>query len=128
MTNILTKSILAINLSNSILKKLQTLENYDLSDITNSFTDDDHLQGRVFSKEQIYPIKLHFGKADIEIARLIESEFKKFVAITLIKAGVTHAPSGPIDMYWHFFILHTVKYRDFCEKIWGSYEATPIHH
>ena len=105
-----------------IVKRLSQLDQFDLSAITHRFTDEDHQQGRSFSTEQIYPMVKHFGKADLELATLIEAEFKKFVALTIIKPGVTHAPSGPVDMYWHFFILHTEMYRKFCTEIWGAFE------
>ncbi len=48
-----------------------------------------------------------------------KKNLKRFVAITLLRPEKINAPSGPVDMYWHFFILHTQEYRDFCKKIWG---------
>jgi hypothetical protein len=68
---------------------------------------------------------VRFGKADHEIARLLEEEFKKFVILTLIKPGVAHAPPGAVDMYWHFFILHSEQYSAFCEEVWGNFKGIP---
>jgi hypothetical protein len=107
--------------------KLRALEAYDLSHITETFTDRLIKEGRTFSTEQIYPILKHFGRADLDIARRLEREFKRFVALTLIEPGVTRAPPGPVDMYWHYLILHTQDYKRFCEEIWGSFENQPSH-
>ena len=107
-------------LSAATRAKLQALQDFDLSEITNAFTDDDHVAGKIFSKEQIYPIKLYFGKADLEIARRLEKEFKRFIALTLIQPEVLQAPSGPVDMYWHFFMLNTLFYQEFCDKVLGT--------
>ena len=102
------------------LAKLHALERYDLSFLTSAFTDKTIREGRAFSTEQIYPILKHFGRADEALAKRLETEFKRFVAVTLLRPGGVHAPSGPVDMYWHFFILHTRQYRQFCADIWGN--------
>lgn len=108
-------------------ERIDALERYDLSFLTDNFNDNLIKQGRLFSNEQIWPILKHFGRADLEIARTLEREFKRFVALTIIEPGMVHAPSGPVDMYWHFFILHTHAYREFCEHVWGSFDAQPAH-
>src|SRR6266511_3925198 len=82
-------------------KRIRKLEDYDLSNITENLVD----KGPAYSPEQVWPIKLHFGKADIDVARILEKEFKRFIAITLMCPGEIYAPSGPIDMYWHFLVL-----------------------
>lgn len=56
-----------------------------------------------------------------DIITQISEEFRKFVAISLIEPNQVHAPSGPVDMFWHFLILHTVDYNKFCEEVWGSH-------
>ena len=109
------------SLSHEKLRALKQLEEFDLSLITNELID----KNRRFSPEQVWPIKAHFGKADLEVARLLESEFRKFVALTLIQPNITFAPSGPVDMYWHFLILHTREYRKFCNNIWGAFQHHP---
>jgi hypothetical protein len=64
-----------------------------------------------------------YSRALEELAKRLETEFKRFVAVTLVRPGMVHAPSGPVDMYWHFFILHTRQYRQFCTDIWGNERA-----
>jgi hypothetical protein len=105
------------------LAKLHALEQYDMSFLTDAFNDRLIREGRTFSTEQIYPILAYFGKADEELAKRLETEFKRFVAVTLVRPGIVHAPSGPVDMYWHFFLLHTQQYRQFCTDIWGNDRA-----
>ncbi len=62
---------------------------------------------------------------DLKMARKLELEFKKFVALTLLRPTRRNAPSGPVDMYWHFFVLHTPEYIEFCTKIFGKYGEQP---
>lgn len=108
------------NVSEDNLNRIKKVWEYDFSFLTKAFNDDLIKTGRIFSVEQVYPIIKRFGKADYEIAKLLEDEFKKFVILTLITPGKPHAPSGSIDMYWHFFILHTEEYIQFCEQVWGD--------
>jgi len=110
--------------------KIGSLFDYDFSYLTNEFNDNQIRAGRPFSVEQVYPIMHRFGKADFEIARMLEEEFKRFVCLTLITPDQPHAPPGSVDMYWHFFILHTEQYMDFCEEIWGNFQGDPKyrHH
>lgn len=125
------KSILdKFNVSDPVRKKIDDIAKWDLSFLTNEFNDDQIRSGRPFSVEQVYPIIARFGKADYEIARLLEEEFKKFVILTLMASGVAHAPPGAVDMYWHFFILHTEQYMKFSELVWGNFQGDPKyrHH
>src|SRR6185295_6701765 len=48
---------------------------------------------------------------------LIE-EFRRFVALCMIYPNVSNAPSGPVDMVWHSFILCTNEYWEFGRTIW----------
>ena len=105
----------------NVAGSLKALRDYDLSYFTEHLVD----TGRMFAPEQKYPLIAHFGKADIEVCRMLEREFRKFVALTLIEPGITFAPPGPVDMYWHFMILHTKEYKQFCEKIWGAFQHHP---
>jgi len=127
----LTDEILTrYNVSSENRSRIQKATEYDYSFLTNAFNDDLIRAGRPFSVEQVYPIIARFGKCDFTIARLLEEEFKKFVAITLLKPGVPHAPAGAVDMYWHFFILHTEEYQSYCQHVWGSFQGDPKyrHH
>ena len=108
----------------NVAGSLKALRDYDLSYFTEHLVD----TGRMFAPEQKYPLIAHFGKADIEVCRMLEREFRKFVALTLIEPGITFAPPGPVDMYWHFMILHTKEYKQFCEKIWALSSTTREDH
>ena len=118
-----TETLDRLEVPNEIRQKLERLLNYDFSFLTSTFNDDLIRSGRPYSCEQVYPIIARFGKADNEMAQILETEFKKFVSITLINPGVPHAPSGAVDMYWHYFLLHSQQYNAFCEEIWGNYEG-----
>lgn len=62
--------------------------------------------------------------ACVRIRAIVEemaTEFKKFVAISLVAPDQVHAPPGPVDMFWHFLLLHTVKYNQFCQEVWGTH-------
>ncbi len=110
-----------VSATESLLARLRKLQSYNLSYFTEHLVD----QGRIFAPEQVYPIKAHFGKADLEVAQLLELEFKRFAALTLIRPGIIFAPSGPVDMYWHFLILHSRDYRLFCDAVWGEFQHHP---
>jgi hypothetical protein len=103
--------------------RIELLKSYDLDFLSNTFNDDLIRAGRPYSVEQVYPIIVRFGKCDFELAKKLEVEFRKFVALTLITPGVPHAPPGAVDMYWHFFILHTERYTEFCERLWGGFRG-----
>jgi hypothetical protein len=118
--------------SKLVVERLQRLAEYDLSFLTNEFTED---KLRTFSPEQLFPLIKHFKKfkmkVDISVTRQLEFEFKRFVAISLLKPGRRNAPSGPVDMYWHFFVLHTAQYVGFCTAIFGMYgpgKGTGTHY
>lgn len=103
-------------------KALARLAAYDLSFLTNHFTQKDLGD---YSPEQLFPLIKQFGKFDLKMAQRAELEFKKFIALTLLRPGRRNAPSGPVDMYWHFFVLHTRQYVKFCKAIWGEYGSQP---
>lgn len=123
--NLTSEQISNLSISEEIVKKIEAVNNYDFSFLTNEFNDNQIRSGRPFSVEQVYPIRHRLGKADFEIAPLLEEEFKKFVVLTLIEPGIAHAPPDAVDMYWHFFILHTEKYIEFSESIWGNFQGDP---
>ncbi len=118
------------NVSEENRVRIQKVADYNYSFLTNAFNDDLIRSGRPYSVEQVYPVIARFGKCDFTIARMLEEEFKKFVVITLLNPDVPHAPPGAVDMYWHFFILHTEEYQAYCQDIWGSFQGDPKyrHH
>jgi hypothetical protein len=109
-----------------VRERLQRLEDYDLSFLTKNFIEDEL---RDFSPEQLFPLIRHFAKykmrVDIKVAQRLELEFRRFVAVALIRPSRRNAPSGPVDMYWHFFVLHTPEYIGFCTAIFGAYGPQP---
>ncbi len=55
---------------------------------------------------------------------LIE-EFRRYVALSMLFPGERNAPSGPVDMVWHSFILNTDEYEYFSTRIWIGVEHMP---
>lgn len=55
---------------------------------------------------------------------LIE-EFRQYVALSMLFPDEHNAPSGPVDMVWHSFILHTEQYEDFSNRIWIGNKHMP---
>lgn len=56
---------------------------------------------------------------------LIE-EFRQYVALCMLYPSEHNAPSGPVDMVWHSFILATEEYSEFSREIWlGAPHAPP---
>jgi hypothetical protein len=48
----------------------------------------------------------------------------KQLEIYLKTAKEKQKPSKIVDSAWHEFILHTLEYTDYCQKVFGSY----VHH
>jgi hypothetical protein len=57
-------------------------------------------------------------------ARRIIGQTAAFLATSGQQPGQFLAPSKLVDIGWHMFILHTVEYTEFCERIAGRY----LHH
>lgn len=55
---------------------------------------------------------------------LIE-EFRQYVALSMLFPDKHNAPSGPVDMVWHSFILNTEEYEDFSKRIWVGAKHMP---
>lgn len=106
-------------------ERISAIAGFDLSYVTNDLTDELIRTGRSYSCEQAYPLMFNYGKVDSRLARRLELEFKRFCVLTLLKPKVPHAPPGAVDMYWHFFILHTREYVQFCEAVWGDFSGEP---
>jgi len=112
------------------IERISRVAEYDLSYVTDELNDELIQTGRAYSCEQAYPLRAMFGKADKRLAQRLEEEFKRFCIITLVKPEVPHAPPGAVDMYWHFFILHTEGYFEFSKQVWGDFKGDPKyrHH
>jgi hypothetical protein len=55
---------------------------------------------------------------------LIE-EFRTYVALSMLYPKEHNAPSGPVDMVWHGFMLATEQYEEFSRKVWLGAEHVP---
>lgn len=56
----------------------------------------------------------------------VSREVKRFLALAALERNPGHriVIGEKIDGLWHYFILHTMEYRQFCNKAFGSY----LHH
>ena len=57
-------------------------------------------------------------------ARRIVGQAAAFIAASGQQPGQSLAPSELVDFGWHAFILHTVDYAEFCERVAGGF----VHH
>jgi hypothetical protein len=113
----MTKILGIINtkgMDKELVGKLTELEKYNLSYVTDNLVDTG-----IFPPEQIYPIKMYFGRANISVSRKLELEFKRYMALKLIYPKLSFTPSRFVDMYWHLFMLYTREYNGFCVKLYG---------
>jgi len=57
---------------------------------------------------------------------LVEAEtaYRRFLALNLLHPTEQLAVNAVVDEYWHQHILHTLKYAEDCQKIFGFY----LHH
>jgi len=66
-----------------------------------------------------------YPTAEDELDRL-EKEVKRFLSLAVLEK-TPHVTSSKVDALWHYFVLHTMEYRDFCLQIFGKYlEHVPI--
>lgn len=49
---------------------------------------------------------------------------KQYYAVALFDPANGHAVSRSLDPFWHFHVLHTEQYVEFCNKVVGEY----MHH
>lgn len=56
----------------------------------------------------------------------VSTEVKHFLALAVLERNPGHriVIGEKIDGLWHYFILHTKEYRDFCSQVFGTY----LHH
>lgn len=67
-----------------------------------------------------YPLP-RWRRVDAEQCALL---YKNFMYLQLKHPSLALVPSKSIDEFWHNHILHTKKYMQDCEKIFGFY----LHH
>ncbi|MEU0135650.1 hypothetical protein ABZ172_16720 [Streptomyces sp. NPDC006296] len=61
---------------------------------------------------------------DLPTARRIIGQAAAFIAASAALPGAELAPSKAVDVGWHTWILHTVDYAAFCNRVAGRF----IHH
>lgn len=61
---------------------------------------------------------------DLTTARRIVGQAAAFLAAGAAQPGAELSPSKAVDIGWHTWILHTVDYAAFCDRIAGRF----IHH
>ena len=61
---------------------------------------------------------------DTPTARRIVGQTAAFIATSGQQPGQSLAPSKLVDYGWHAFVLHTVDYADFCQRVVGRF----VHH
>jgi hypothetical protein len=54
----------------------------------------------------------------------VEVEYKRFLALKRAYPDRDIVPNQPVDKFWHYHILDTVKYAEDCEVIFGHF----LHH
>jgi hypothetical protein len=59
-----------------------------------------------------------------ELAKLHEVECKKYLVLCALFPNESLGMKGPVDNYWHTFLLFTKEYIDFCNEVAGFF----IHH
>lgn len=62
--------------------------------------------------------------APIGVAKELEHELKRFLALCASGPEREYGMCGPVDDLWHSFIVDTMNYGDFCQKFAGRF----IHH
>lgn len=89
-------------IANDVLKKIEAIEKLDL----------DRQKRKLLISD--------FPKENIDLAM---REFKRFLSLPVLFPSPDYSlvPSKTIDVVWHEFILDTVRYRSFCNQIYGDY-------
>ncbi len=67
-------------------------------------------------------VKVH--KWPIQISFEISEQYRNYLVLRMLYPNIDLPPSREIDEFWHNHILHTQKYHEDCESIFGYY----LHH
>jgi len=117
-----SKLLERVELTNGQIDALKNLQDYDLSFITERLVDDINLP--LEAPEQVAYLRQLFDRVDFSLAKNIELEFRKWFSLVIIYPHEDFVPSRPVDMYWHYLVLHTMEYSHFCKAVFGRF----IHH
>lgn len=64
---------------------------------------------------------LELNQENIELAF---REYKRYLSLKLENPGKPLGPTAMMDLVWHYHILDTKRYIQFCENVFGKY----LHH
>ena len=56
--------------------------------------------------------------------KTVTEEYRRYLTMCLENPESAIVPAKPIDEFWHFHILDTLKYQEDCENIFGYF----LHH
>lgn len=59
-----------------------------------------------------------------EDAKVVEAEYRKFLALHFMHPEEAIVPDSAVDVFWHQHILDTEKYAADCQNIFGKF----VHH
>jgi len=60
----------------------------------------------------------------LELANKVEFEYRRFLHLLKLFPNEPVAPRFDVDIFWHYHILHTMKYAADCDQIFGYF----LHH
>jgi hypothetical protein len=60
----------------------------------------------------------------LDVAQEHAREVKRFLVLCALNPHRNYGMRGPIDEFWHTFVIFSAKYMEFCNRISGRY----IHH
>lgn len=58
------------------------------------------------------------------LATVTATWYRRFLYLCKLHPAARLVPTAPIDVFWHYHILDTVKYHEDCEGLFGYY----LHH
>lgn len=81
------------------------------------------LQAWDLAKVKAKLIKEKIAKTDVEADGMI-AEYRKYMALYVIRPGERFPMSVPLDPVWHMHIICTKDYAAFCQTVFGRF----LHH
>ena len=83
----------------------------------------------VIDELDLGPIKVKLMRPDgenwsLEQVSEVEKWYKRFLCLSRKHPTVSIVPTKPIDIFWHYHILDTLKYSEDCQNIFGYF----LHH
>jgi hypothetical protein len=63
-------------------------------------------------------------EVSVAVAEEHAREVKRYLTLCAIYPDRIYGMRGPIDEFWHTFVIFTARYADFCERVAGRF----VHH